>query len=99
MKNTWWRSGDWNALCDVCGVKFKASDLRQRWDGLMVCKEDWELRHPQELIRPIPDQQKLPWTRPEPTDNYLPVCTVTGIQGIAGYGVAGCAVAGRRIGY
>jgi len=34
----------------------------------MVCSEDWEPRHPQEMIRPIPDQNKLPWTRPEGTD-------------------------------
>lgn len=75
MKNTFWRSGDYNAICDVCGKKFKASKLKTRWDGLKVCSEDWEVRHPQELIRSIPDQTKLNWTRPEPVDNFLPVTT------------------------
>jgi hypothetical protein len=68
MRSSWWRSKDWNAICDRCGFKFKASELKKTWDGLMVCSDDWEMRHPQELIRPIPDQQKLPWTRPEPSD-------------------------------
>lgn len=71
MKSTWWKSGDWNAICDVCGFKMKASTLKLRWDGLMVCPQDWEIRHPQELIRPIPDQSKLPWTRPEATDTFV----------------------------
>lgn len=37
----------------------------------MVCQEDWEIQHPQERIRPIPDQVKLPWTRPESTDVFI----------------------------
>ena len=60
--------GDWNAICDVCRFKFKASDLRRRWDNLMVCEKDWEPRHPQDFIRAIPDMQALPWTRPETSD-------------------------------
>lgn len=73
MRSTWWKSGQFNVLCDVCGFKFKSIDLRQRWDGLMVCQNDWETRHPQELIRPIQDQNKLPWTRPEPPNQYVSV--------------------------
>ncbi len=101
MKFTWWRSGSWNTICDVCGFKFKAEHLKQRWDGLMVCPEDWEIRHPQELIRPIQDQNKLPWTRPEATDTFLTFtngCTAIGSQAVAGLAVAGCAIAGRDLG-
>lgn len=97
MKSTWWKSGSWNALCDVCGFKFKAETLKLRWDGLMCCAADWEIRHPQELIRPIPDQSKLPWTRPEATDTFIAKCTVNGISAIAGLAVAGCSVVGRTI--
>ena len=73
MRFTWWKPGSWNTICDVCGFKFKAHDLHLRWDGLMVCRDDWEIRHPQELIRPIQDQAKLPWTRPEATDSFISV--------------------------
>lgn len=62
--------GDWNALCDQCGRKFKASDLRKRWDGFMVCEQDWEPRHPQDFIRPVKDEQRVPWTRSEPSNNF-----------------------------
>lgn len=60
---TWWTPGDWNALCDQCGRKFKSSMLRKRWDGMMVCEQDWETRHPQEFVRSVRDNHPLPWTR------------------------------------
>jgi hypothetical protein len=61
---TWWVSGEWNAICDQCGRKFKNTQLRKRWDGYMVCAEDFETRHPQEFIRTVKDNHPLPWTRP-----------------------------------
>ena len=65
--------GNWNALCDSCGRKFKANDLQKRWDGLFVCKEDWEQRHPQDLLRVQREQISVPWARPYPaTDTYVP---------------------------
>lgn len=104
MRFTWFRSGKYNVICDVCGFKFKETDLRKRWDGLMVCERDWEQRHPQELLRPVPDQVKLPWTRPEGRDqfitpNYIPAilqfCTVTGQLCQADLGSADCAIVGN----
>ena len=65
--------GDWNALCDSCGRKFKASSLQKRWDGLIVCREDWEQRHPQDLLRVQREQISVPWSRPYPAeDTFLP---------------------------
>jgi len=70
--------GNWNALCDVCGFKFKASELRRRWDGHMVCSNDFEERHPQYLIRGVPDRQAAPWVRPVPVDQFVTVAPVNG---------------------
>ena len=60
------KHGDWNAICDRCGFKYKASELRKTWDNLMVCKKDWEPRQPQDFVRGRKDQQTVPWARPEP---------------------------------
>ena len=61
--------GDWNAICEVCGRKVKASALRQRWDGFMVCSRDWEPRHPQDFVKPKADKISVPWTsNPEDID-------------------------------
>jgi hypothetical protein len=66
-------NGDWIADCDVCGRKYKASALSQRWDGLMCCDDDWEIRQPQDFVRGVPDTQIAPWLRPEPPNYFLPV--------------------------
>jgi hypothetical protein len=63
MVNSVTRSYEYSALCDVCKFKFKASQLRLRWDGLQVCKWDWEQRHPADFYRGRNDAHKLPWTR------------------------------------
>ena len=68
--------GDWKALCDVCGREYKASQLTQRWDGLMCCHQDWEIRQPQDFVRGVDDNQTVPWSRPEPADYFIPVTTV-----------------------
>ena len=58
--------GEWSTICDVCGRKFRNQDLRQRWDGLKTCSDDWEPRQPQDFVRGVADYQAPPFTRPEP---------------------------------
>jgi len=65
-----YKQGDWNAICDVCGFKYKASQLRRRWDGFMVCKDDYETRHEQDFLEAKTDDQSVPWNRPEQTDSF-----------------------------
>lgn len=65
--------GDWIALCDVCGRKYKASNLKKRWDGLMCCDDDWEIRQPQDFVRGIADTQIAPWLRDEPANSFVAV--------------------------
>jgi hypothetical protein len=52
-----------NAICDVCGFKFKNFELKKRWDGFMVCKNDYEMRHPMDFYTTRNDAHLLPWTR------------------------------------
>ena len=111
MRDTWWSSGQYNVICDVCGFKLKNTDLQRRWDGLMVCEQDYEIQHPQERIRPIPDQQKPQVTRPGGTDVFIDngsasglpnpggVCTIYTRQAIADTGTADCATIGWSVFY
>jgi hypothetical protein len=93
---TYLKLGDWNAVCDVCGFKFKASQMKKRWDGLMVCSEDYELRNPLDFIKVPNEKIDVPWARPDlDTSDYV-VCTYEGSQAVAGLGVAGCARTGTR---
>lgn len=82
--------GDHRAVCDVCGQTYLASQMRMRWDNLFVCKEDWEVRHPQDFVRAIPDDMRAEPARPPPPDvfvdpsvfgGYLLIYTPSGIVG------------------
>lgn len=47
------------------------SQTRKEWNGLRVWVKAWEPRHPQDLVRSIPDRQVVDDARPEPEDSFL----------------------------
>ena len=57
--------GVWKAVCDVCGFTFNSDELKERWDGLMVCKDDWEPRNILDFYRPVKEDISVPWARPD----------------------------------
>ena len=97
FKGSGWKKGDNWAVCDVCGREFLASTLMKRWDGLVVCKDDWEPRHPQEFVRAVKDDSRAKgYIRVEPADIFVTgICTTRSSR--AGCAVAGCAIAGMDI--
>jgi hypothetical protein len=79
MRN-YYKPGTWNAICDVCGFKFKADELKKRWDGRMVCDADFETRHPSDLYSPRMDKPPaIEWSRPEAADTFVAVEYITDI--------------------
>ncbi len=94
MQN-WLKLGDYNSICDSCGRKFKASSMLKRWDGLFVCKEDYEIKHPQLSLRVHGDKQSVPIPRPDTIqDTFINSCNIINSQGLSGTSVAGCAISG-----
>lgn len=80
LANRTGKSYEYRALCDSCGFAFWNYELRQRWDGLWVCKDDWEARHPSDFYRTRNDVHKLPFTRSDtPADPQLSWTTTSGI--------------------
>ena len=57
--------GNPNKICDGCGQKYKASELRETWDHKFMCSYDWEQRQPQDLLKAMPDNQSIDNPRPE----------------------------------
>ena len=89
--------GDYNAICDICGAKRKASELRIRWDGFLVDSRCWEPRQPQDFVRGVADTQAPKWTRPEATDTFPTSSACTTRTSIVGYAVVGCAIVGNTV--
>jgi hypothetical protein len=72
--------GQWNAICQQCGLKRKSGEIVLRWDGLMVCKTTvnpgcWEPRQPQDFVRGVKDEQAPPWTRPDSEPEFVDMAT------------------------
>lgn len=48
--------------CDVCGLRYLRSDMKERWDGAIVCDKDYE---------DVPDtmkQRQMPLEQPYEID-------------------------------
>ncbi len=70
-------AGDRNSICDVCGFQYKASQLKKRWDGFMVCSADFEQRHPQDMVKPIRSNNRIKDARPEHEPVFVAVGEIT----------------------
>ncbi len=65
--HNYYKAGEWNGICDVCGKKIKAGEAKHRWDGFIVCPSDFEQRHSQDFVRARQDKISVPFSRPIPT--------------------------------
>lgn len=90
---TWYKRGSYNAVCDICGFEYKSDELRKNWKGLMVCRSDYETRHPQEFIRARHEDTSVPWSRPEPADIEINVCYLWERSAYADLATADCSLA------
>ena len=63
--------GDHLMVCDECGLTYRRSEVKKRWDGAMVCKKDWEPKHPQENVRVRVDRVAVDHARPEGSKGNL----------------------------
>lgn len=59
--------GTYKIACPVCGFNFYSDDMVRRWDGVMVDKKCWEPRHPMDFYNVKPEDNNLPFSRPEGT--------------------------------
>jgi hypothetical protein len=89
---SYYKPNTWNAICDVCGFQYKADEMRIRWDGLFVCKEDWELDHPQKYLRVREDGMAVSGPVRQDTDpTYIQFCYIYSRNAFANLAEADCA--------
>lgn len=61
------RSGVWLVDCQICYKTFYSDQILKRWDGLLVCKEHYETRHPLDFIRPPKNlDNRIPFANKDP---------------------------------
>lgn len=77
-------------MCAVCGVKFKSDEIKKRWDGLLVCKEDFENRNILDFTRVKPEMGSVPYSNPEVPDQFIFFCYIDNRLGGADNYTADC---------
>lgn len=97
MARNYFKSGEWNVYCMVCNRKIKASMALKRWDGLLVCPDDYENRHPMDFLRARQERISVPFTSDTSFNQFngpnypeYAACTQEGSSGVPSFAVAGC---------
>ena len=76
-----YRTGEYNVICDRCGVEKKNTQVRKEWTGLIVCFDCFDYRQPQDFVRGVRDDMAVPFARPDPPDNYYVDTTTYSVYG------------------
>ena len=93
--NPGYKSGSHLSNCYRCGFTFRAEELRKTWDGLWVCEDDWESRHPQDFLRT--KEERVAAGAPllhDDTSQLAAAATFGQAYAVAGFAEAGRAVVG-----
>lgn len=98
-KADFYKSGDWNFYCHLCGAKQKSSMAMKTWDGFYVCRHHKAMRNPQDKLRGVREIQGLPWSTSRTPDPQTYACSIQGSTAIPGLAVAGCMIPGRTLPY
>lgn len=64
MRKSRYEKGSYNAICDISGFKYKRSQMKKTWDGLLVGREWWDPKHPQLNVRGRRERLSVPDPRP-----------------------------------
>lgn len=87
-------TGNWVVICGVCTKRIRANTARKRWDGLIVCAEDWEPRHSLDFIRSKAPRVTTVYAPSEPAYQFTEVsCPFPAQFAMADRGTADCAKA------
>lgn len=59
-----YKPGSFYRIDDKTGFAVRAERQQREWQGLIVDKRVWEIRHPQDFVRGVTDDQTVPYARP-----------------------------------
>lgn len=62
--------GTFYRICDRTGFKVRSYNTRMQWNNIIVRKDVWEIRQPQDFVKGVVDDQSVPMARPRSVDAY-----------------------------
>ena len=93
-----YRPGNHWVIDEISGFAIRNSDSMVNWKGQVVSKESFEFRHPQDFVRGVKDDTSAKGNiNPDDREGRGRACKHSAF--VAGYAIAGCAVAGNGLDY
>ena len=96
MKRIGWPGKGYKMACMRCGFWFPSTELKKEWTGLYVCKDDWETRHEQTLMKVHGEKAFPDIVSKDGTDIFAPSCDAYSILSMADFGTADCMIVGTE---
>ena len=96
--NPGWESGNHWVECERCGSIIRSADAMETWDGLTVCPDDWETRHPQDFVRSRHESIAVSDPQQSESEDVFVDQDCETRSGVAGFAVSGCAICGLDAG-
>ena len=91
----YFKPGDWNIICSICGTKLKFGEAVQNWQGQWRHVRCNEPRPAQDFVHSINSPEMAIPVPQKMGEIDIQICTFNGRSGLAGYAAAGCAIIGR----
>lgn len=63
--------GDFYRICDRTGFKVRAKHTKKEWTNMIVREQSFEMRHPQDFVQGVRDDQTVPEPRPRSQDLFI----------------------------
>lgn len=93
-----WAPGDWNITCAMCGMKMKAGEAVQNWQGTWRHVRCNEPRPAQDFVHAIRQpEMTVPFNQNMAEAFITNICNLNGISGIPGYAMPGCSIPGNTV--
>lgn len=96
MKKIGWPGKGYKMACMRCGFWFPSTELKKEWTGLYVCKDDWETRHEQTLMKVHGEKAFPDIVSKDGTDAFSHSCDAYSILSMADFGTADCMIVGTE---
>lgn len=66
-----WKHPEVNYQCDLSDKKYPKSQMRMMWNNLYVHKSEWEMRQPQDFVKPIRPPKAVKNARPDTDPTFV----------------------------
>jgi|SRR5580765_2637634 len=95
----YWKPGDWNIICSICGTKLKFGDAVRNWQGMWRHVRCNEPRPAQDFVHAI-NSQEMAIPYPQTMGEVdIQICTLETSGSLPGVAVGGCMLPGVSTGF